>query len=115
MFVRFLCVCAVIISMFACNSDENTEKMTIASETRDCVGVGPQDCLLVKMDGQTDWEYFYSSIDGFIYEPGYEYVLEIKKEQVENPAADQSSIRYILVKEVSKTQKTSENLPPASV
>lgn len=115
MFGRFLCICFFALSMFACNSGNDTEKITIASETRECAGVGRQQCLLVKTDGQNDWEYLYNSIEGFNYQPGYEYEIEIKKEQVENPAADQSSIRYIFVKEVSKTQKVSENLPPANI
>ena len=67
-------------------------------------------CLLVKKEGQAEWEFFYSNIEGFNYEPGYEYVLEVKVDKVENPAADQSSLKYTLVKQISKEQKTSENL-----
>lgn len=98
--------------MASCNSGSGkTEKMTIASEQGDCVGVAPMKCLLVKKEGQADWEFFYNGIEGFNYVPGYEYVLEVRTEKVENPAADQSSLKYVLVKEVSKTQKTSDNLP----
>ncbi|MDR2955749.1 MAG: DUF4377 domain-containing protein [Prevotella sp.] len=96
----------------ACNSTKDTERITIASEQGDCVGVAPMKCLLVKKDGQTDWEFFYNNIEGFNYEPGYEYILEVKVEKVEMPAADQSSLKYTLIKQVSKEQKTSENLPP---
>lgn len=96
----------------SCNSSaEKTEKLVIASEQGDCVGVVPMKCLLVKKEGVQNWEFFYNSIEGFNYEPGYEYVLDVKVEKIENPPADGSSLKYILVKEVSKTQKTSENLP----
>lgn len=107
-----------IVSLFAaavfltsCGSSGKTEKLTIASEQGDCVGVAPMKCFLVKRDGQKNWEFFYNNIEGFNYEPGYEYVVEVKVEEVERPAADQSTLKYILVKEISKEQKTSDNLP----
>lgn len=99
--------------LVSCNGNKavDAEKMTVASQQGDCVGVAPMKCLLVKKDGQADWEFFYNSIEGFNYEPGYEYVLEVKAEKIENPAADQSSLKYTLVKVVSKTEKVSEGLP----
>lgn len=106
----------LISSMFilaSCMNTSDTVKYTIASQNADCTGVAPQKCLLVKKGNATDWEYFYSNIEGFNYEPGYEYQLEVKEEKRENVPADASSIRYILVKEISKINKTSENLPPA--
>ena len=106
---------AMALSFAACTGSENTEKLTIASQQGDCVGVAPMKCLLVKKDGQKDWEFFYNNIEGFNYEPGYEYVLEVKVENVDNPAADQSSLKYTLVKEISKEQKTSENLPSIQI
>jgi len=53
----------------------------------------------------------YSGIEGFTYEEGNEYVLEIKEEKIDNPPADGSSVKCILVKEISKIKKISENLP----
>lgn len=96
------------------NKNVETEQLTVASAQGDCVGVAPMKCLLVKKDGQTDWEFFYNQIEGFNYEPGYEYVVEVRTEKIENPAADQSSLKYTLVNVVSKTEKTSENLPPVN-
>ncbi len=98
--------------MVACNSGQKTERYTIASQTADCTGVGPQKCMLVKKGNATDWEYFYSRIEGFNYEEGFEYELDVREIPVENPPADASSIRYELVNVISKTSKTSENLPP---
>jgi len=105
-------VCAVFF-LVACSTEKNIQKLTIASEQGDCVGVAPQKCLLIKTESQTNWEFLYSGIEGFNYEPGYEYVLEVRKDTIANPAADQSSIKYVLVKEISKTQKASDNLPSA--
>lgn len=95
----------------SCASNKETVTMIVASQQGDCVGVAPQKCLLVKKGGDADWTFFYDQIDGFQYEEGYEYVLEVKEEKVENVPADASSLKYVLVKEVSKTPKTSEGLP----
>ena len=95
----------------SCSGKTDTVKMTIASERADCVGVGPQKCLLVKEKDDPNWTFLYNDIEGFTYEPGYEYEIEVRKEQRENPAQDQSSLRYILVKEISKERKVSQDIP----
>lgn len=89
----------------------NQIKLTIASDQVDCTGVGPQKCFLIKQEGETDWSFWYSGIQEFNYEPGYEYVIEVKVDTVATPAADASSIIYTFVQEISKTQKQSENMP----
>lgn len=111
MYKAILYLFAISLFLVSCNSSQDTERLIIASKQADCVGVAPQKCLVVKRSANEDWEFFYNGVEGFNYEPGYEYEIEVKKETVENPAADQSSIRYILVKEISKVQKESEDLP----
>ncbi|MCD8264589.1 MAG: DUF4377 domain-containing protein [Tannerellaceae bacterium] len=108
----------LIINMFACIlllgsciTTQETETWIVASEMADCTGVMPQKCLLVKTPGETEWEYIYQGIEGFDYVPGYEYVLEVRTEEVENPPADGSTVKYVLVKEKSRQQRTSANLP----
>lgn len=102
----------VLIILASCSSNRsNSETLIIASQQGDCIGVVPQKCLWVKKDAAQNWEFFYTTIDGFDYEPGYEYTIEVEKENVENPPADASSIKYKLVKVVSKEQKQSEGLP----
>lgn len=101
-----------VLLMVSCKTNDNVVKMTVASEKRMAMGVAPMEVLLVKEGDATEWSFFYSNIEGFNHEKGYEYVLDVKKENVENPTpADASSIKYTLVKEVSKTQKTSEGMP----
>jgi len=53
--------------------------------------------LLVRESPEADYSYFYSTIAGFDYEPGYNYELLVEKTPVENPPADGSSIRWTLV------------------
>lgn len=81
-------------------------KIIVADHQEDCMGIGPQSCLLTKIAGQTNsqtgWEYRYSAIEGFIYEPHYEYILLIKNTTVANPPADASSIHSKLIKIIEK-------------
>lgn len=99
-----------LLSLNACNTTQNLGKdevlMYIAAEQVDCVGVVPMKCLQVKESKDDNWTYFYSAIDGFSYESGYEYELLIKKTKVSDPVpADASSIQYHLIKVLKKTKK----------
>lgn len=85
-------------------------KIIVADHQEDCMGVGPQSCLLTKLAGQTNsqtgWEYRYSSIEGFDYEPHYEYTLLIKNTTIANPPADSSPIHSKLIKIIEKKRTT---------
>jgi hypothetical protein len=89
-------------------SSEQTESQNqivtlyVGPEQVDCVGVAPQQCLLVRESLEEDYSYFYSTIEGFNYEPGYAYELLVEKAPVEDPPADGSSIRWTLVEVVAK-------------
>ena len=87
----------------ASSGDEKT--FIVASQTVDCTGVAPMKCLQVKEKESDSWGNFYSNIEGFTYEPGFEYVLKVKTEKLTNVPADALSIKYTLVKQVSKTKK----------
>ena len=84
-------------------------KIIIADHQVDCVGVVPQSCLLTKPAGQanSDWEYRYSGIKGFDYEPNYEYTLLIKNTTVSNPPADASSVHSKLIQVIEKRKTKS--------
>jgi len=68
-----------------------------------CMGVAPQRCLLVKESPEADYTLFYSRIDGFEFEPGFEYELLVNRPTVPNPPADASSFRWTLIEVVSQT------------
>lgn len=88
------------------NSSSGDEKtFIIASQTVDCTGVAPMKCLQVKEKESDSWGNFYSNIEGFTYEHGFEYVLKVKTEKIQNPPMDGSSIEYTLLTQVSKTKK----------
>ena len=67
-----------------------------------CTGVGPQTCLQIKRGADLaagDWEYFYSNIEDFDYEPGYLYRLSVRETPRSEAAtpANASTIVYTLV------------------
>ncbi|SFT85879.1 META domain-containing protein [Lishizhenia tianjinensis] len=88
-------------------SKADTQTMWVNSFKTDCTGVGPQQCLLIQHGDSlgNNWSNFYDQIEGFTYEPGYIYELEVKKTVLDpaNVPADASTIKYSLVKEISKT------------
>ena len=79
------------------NRGSDVVVLTVGPEEVDCVGSRPQKCLVV------DGSNFYSHIEGFVFEPGYEYVLKVKRRKVDNPPADASSIKYKLIRVVSRS------------
>lgn len=97
----------LIISVFwiltSCKAtQENKTIFMVAAQKVDCTGVMPQKCYYIKIDDAKEWTYFYDEIEGFQHEKGFEYILEVEQEKIENPPADGSSIRYKLIKIVSK-------------
>lgn len=74
-----------------------TKILHVDSKLVNCVGVGPQQCMLVREDPNSDWQMFYDKIKGFDYHEGTQYKLEVMVTDVENPPADSSSLQYTLV------------------
>jgi heat shock protein HslJ len=68
-----------------------------------CAGVGPMECLMVRTTTDEEWQLHHTPIEGFEHEPGFEYRLRIREEAVEDPPADASSIRWVLVDVLEKT------------
>jgi heat shock protein HslJ len=71
-----------------------------------CVGVGPQECLLIKEGPRDPWKAYYSEIEGFYYEEGFLYQLRVAAVRVEKPPADAPSFKYQLLEEISKNADT---------
>jgi heat shock protein HslJ len=80
-----------------------TQQVIVASYKADCVGVGPQTCFLYKKNPEDEWIFFYSEIEGFSYEPGFEYVITVKTSADGNDYQDASNLKFELVEVISKT------------
>lgn len=102
---------ASIFILEGCSSEKNTIYWVNSFKTNCTNGAGEMKCLMVHKGDSMEipqWELFYSTIEGFTFEPGYFQKIEIKKELLgeENLPADASSIRYSL-KNVLEKQKDS--------
>lgn len=92
---------------------EETKIIFVGPKLMDCTGVAPQKCMMVKESVTSDWTYFYDKIHGFDFDAGYEYELQVKITDVDNPPADASSLRYDLIEVVSKksVEKNMRHIP----
>ena len=111
--IRIAAVALVLVGLVACSrntappveaaASAGIEKtLFIAPERKPCTGVAPMECLQVRESPDLAWQYFYSEIEGFAHEPGYVYELRVLEQTVPNPPADGSSLRWRLVKVVSR-------------
>ncbi len=95
-------------------AEPHTETWWINSAKKDCVGVAPMTCYEIQRNATIDptaWELFYSSIQGFDYEPGYLYQVVIRVGDRPPPLpADVSSKTYELVEILSKAPDPSLRL-----
>ncbi|MGX9985814.1 DUF4377 domain-containing protein [Chryseobacterium sp. POL2] len=106
--IFFLGIFLFVLAQCSVQTSENTSIKTlfVSAEQKDCSnGAGTQKCMLVREKPTEQWSYFYSNIDGFNYEPGYDYVLTVSTAKIANPPADASSIKYTLIKQISKTKR----------
>lgn len=104
----------IVSVMVSCNSEEKseventplTETWWINSAKVDCMGVGPMTCFQIQKSESIEsdkWELFYDQIEGFSYEPGNLYQVNVEITEKPKPIpADASSLSYKLVEVLSK-------------
>lgn len=95
-----------LVAPAACSSAtapaERVYTLKVAPARAPCAGVAPQQCFQVREGSNAPYTLFYDAIQGFTYEPGYWYVLEVGERSVANPPADGSSKSYRLISIVSR-------------
>lgn len=92
----------VTLLMAATPAWSATRMLEVDSRLAECSGVGRQQCMRVRDGSDQPWRLFYGAIEGFTFEPGYRYRLKVEEIPVENPPADASSVRTVLVEMVRK-------------
>ncbi len=80
-----------------------TRTLFVGPELVECTGVAPQMCMQVRNSPDEEYTFFYQQIEGFTFEPGYEYELLVEVTEVANPPADGSSLSFRLVEIVNQT------------
>lgn len=68
-----------------------------------CMGFVRQECLLIR-NSAGEPELFYHHIQGFTFEEGYRYTLEVSRRTVPDPPLDGSSYTYHLERERSRVR-----------
>lgn len=82
---------------------QKTITLFVKEHTVPCEGVAPMNCLQVKEDLAQPWSNFYATIEGFDYQPGFEYKLKVKKIKSSTPLPmDASAYTYHLQKVIYK-------------
>jgi hypothetical protein len=67
----------------------------------------PIEGMNIKETTETHWiSTYFSSIAGFTYERGYDYLLKVEKTHLVNPPADASNVSYKLIEILSKVKQT---------
>lgn len=112
--VLFLTIIGILLS---CSNDNDYQPQTVDMRINHYqntgIGGGLFITLLVQENnsiGSNSWTKFYNSIEGFNYEPGFIYDIEVMVEQIENPTADGSSLKYTL-REIKSTQEVNFETP----
>lgn len=109
--ITTLMLFCILFAIISCKENAEICTITIASEQRNCIGESAQKCYLIKYSEDDEWSYFSNHIIGFEYIEGFEYIIEMKIYENDNPPIDGSSHTCYLTKVISKKQTISKNLP----
>jgi peptidoglycan/xylan/chitin deacetylase (PgdA/CDA1 family) len=84
-------------SCIPASQNDNHKTIFVAANKVNCVNGEERECLLIKDSPEDDWTIFYGSIDGFDYQPGFEYELLIRSQVVEEPGDGGTMLKFQLV------------------
>lgn len=82
--------------------DADRLTLYVGPDRVDCAGAAPQQCLLVRERATAPWTLFYDEIEGFIHQEGFSYQLVVERLPVANPPQDGASLRYRLVRVLTR-------------
>lgn len=103
---------ALVVVLAACDpvvSERRVQDIEVGPELLPCYGVGPRLCMYVRPYGSANWEYFDGEIEGFVFEPGFNYIIRVERKTVQDPPAGGSMYRFVLIDILRKTP-----VPPES-
>ncbi|WP_298531191.1 DUF4377 domain-containing protein [uncultured Algibacter sp.] len=102
---QFVILLTCLILSCTSNTDKETKTLIVNSFKTPCTGVAPMSCLQVKESPEdSQWTNFYNQIEGFDYEPGFLYTIEVSVENIpeDQIVADASSLKYTLINVINK-------------
>ena len=93
-------------------TDEMIETLIIGPYTETCQGFIEQQCYLEFNEESQEWEFFYESIQGFDFVPGYIYTLKVRLEDRGTEIQDVGRYAYHLIEVLSKEAASVDERPP---
>ena len=99
--MALLTACAEIGELF---EREHTETLVLGPYTQRCFGPFEQDCFMEYNEEAGQWHFFYDAIEGFDFEPGYIYSLEVRLEDRGTELQDVGRYTYHLIKLLNKVK-----------
>ena len=103
-------VAALIFALAGCEPAtgpqfERIARLEVASARVECPFVaGPPECLSVRWEATEDWEPLRNGIEGFVYESGFEYSLEVAVFAWRGPINPDQSWNHRLVRVLRKSR-----------
>ena len=94
------------------STNEMIETLIIGPYTETCQGFIEQQCYLEFNEESQEWEFFYESIRGFNFEPGYIYTLKVRLEDRGTEIQDVGRYAYHLVEVIDKEEASIDEMPP---
>lgn len=85
------------------------QDIVIGPELLPCYGLGPNLCMYVRPYGSPIWDYFDGEIEGFVFEPGFDYLIRVERTLLKNPPAGGSMFRFVLIDIIRKTPVSPPN------
>ena len=83
--------------------EEHIEIITLGPYTQRCHGAFfEQDCLMLYNEDSGSWRFFFDGVEGFDFEPGFIYILEVRLEDRGPYIQDVGRYAYHLVKIIAK-------------
>ena len=107
---KLLLLLVTLGSLCSCTKDdEQAETIAMRINHFQNTGIGEAAMLTLLVQtgdaiGTETWTKFYSTIEGFDYEPGRVYDVTLKTTPINNPPADGSAISYTLL-DITSTQE----------
>jgi len=98
----------VVFNLVACGqkratTQESAERtIYVGPQLVDCAGTGQRQCLQLREGATGGWFYLNGAIEGFQYEEGYEYELQILEEAAEKQADGGAAVKLTLLQVVNK-------------
>ena len=110
--MRFLLIIALLF-LSACGVENPFSLLVDEGEHIEIITIGPytelchdahfeRPCLVEYNEDSGRWEFFYESVQGFEFEPGFIYTLEVRLEDRGTEIQDVGRYAYHLVKVIEK-------------